>query len=103
MTAHMLGLKSGDSIIYQEECEGRSYKKTTCFDGSGLDVGNSQGLIRLVECHTETRLKGSDLLCYFASHYSYEGYIQVFRGNKLLVSSEPINIVRDAKKQGLCR
>jgi hypothetical protein len=32
---------------------------------------------------------------------SYQGYIQVFRGNKLLVSSEPTNIVKDAIKQGM--
>lgn len=95
MTAHMLGLKYGDSIVYKDEY---NHKVSICFDRSGLDIGSSQGLIRLVECHTETGLKGSDLLCYFASHYSFNGYIQAYRGNKLLVSSELTNMIKDYAK-----
>jgi hypothetical protein len=41
---------------------------------------------------------------YFAMHYSHNNYLQVYRGNKLLMSCElenTENIVRDAIKQGI--
>ena len=95
----MLGLKMGDSITYQEQYDnGQTGKVQVCFDGSGLDMTRTEGLTRLVECHVETGLKGSQLLTVFASRYSYDGYLQVYRGNRILQTSEPTNAIRDYMK-----
>jgi len=43
-------------------------------------------------------LKGTDLLAYFAYRYSVNNYIQVSRGNKLLLTSETENAYREYVK-----
>ena len=35
---------------------------------------------------------------YFGTHYSFNGYLQHYRGNRLLQTSEPINAIRDYAK-----
>jgi hypothetical protein len=83
--AHFLGLKLGDSLIWKEV---NHYTKkiethTVCFDRSGFDISHESNLPSLTACAIETGLRGTDLLAYFAYRYSVNGYIQVFRGNKL--------------------
>ena len=60
---------------------------------------NSNDLTKLVECAIETGLKGMDLLILFAEKHSVNHYLQVFRGNKLLLTSETENAYRDYVKR----
>jgi len=100
-TAHLLGLKMGDSMVWKEEnpytC--RIETHTLCFDGSGLDMSHLDDVVKLTEMRVETELKGIELLSAFANKYSINGYLQVWRGNKLLSTSEPENALKDYLKQ----
>jgi hypothetical protein len=49
----------------------------------------------------ESGLRGMDLLSYLLIAIPLNNYIQVFRGNKLLLTSEPENATRDHMK-GAC-
>jgi len=93
-TAHLLGLHCGDTIIWHES----NGTHTLAFDGSGLDISHTEDLPKLMAMRIETGLKGDELLIAFANKYSVNNYLQVFRGNKLLLSSEFENSYRDYLK-----
>jgi hypothetical protein len=94
--AHFLGLKLGDSIVWKElnRYTHKIETHTVCFDRSGLDSSHESNLPSLVACSIETGRKGLDLLSAFAVLHSLNGYIQVWRGNKLLLTSERENALR---------
>jgi hypothetical protein len=96
-TAHFLGLHAGDSFYWKEVNQYTQKVEThcVCFDGSGLDLSHQNDLAKLVECRIETNLKSMDLLNMFAYQHSVNNYLQVFRGNRLLQTSEPENAYRD--------
>jgi hypothetical protein len=73
-------------------------KFSLCFDGSGLDISHPNDLPSLVECRIETNAKGMGLLILFAEKHSVNNYLQVFRGNRLLLTSETENAYRDYVK-----
>lgn len=95
-TAHFLGLKLGDSLVWRElnRFTHKVELHTVCFDGSGLDISHESNLPCLVACCIETGLKGLNLLRNFALKYSLNGYIQAWRGNKLLLTSERENALK---------
>jgi uncharacterized membrane protein len=94
--AHFLGLKLGDSIVWREmnKWTHKVETHTVCFDRSGLDSSHESNLPSLVACRIETGLKGMDLLAYFANRYSVNHYLMVWRGNKLLLTSERENALK---------
>lgn len=108
-TCHFLGLKWGTSIYWKEYFSynslawgkvqtDRVVMHSVCFDGSGLDTSHPQNLPSLIACAVETGLKGMDLLNMFAYRHSVNNYLQVFRGNRLLQTSETENAYRDYAK-----
>jgi len=105
-TANFLGLKWGTSIYWKEYHSHNSFAwgkvqtnrvemHSICFDGSGLDISHPNDLAKLVECRIETNAKGMDLLILFAEKHIINHYLQCFRGNKLLLTSETENAYRD--------
>jgi len=64
-----------------------------------LDMSHIDDVVKLTEMRVETGLKGMELLCAFANKYSIGGYMQVWRGNQLLQTSEIENAWRDYRKQ----
>jgi hypothetical protein len=99
--AHCLGFKKGDSLSFKgiNPFNGKTEKHTLCFDGSGLDISHSHDLTRLMEIRIETGAKGADLALLFANKHSVDGYLQLWRGNKLIQTSEAENALRDYIKQ----
>ena len=99
-TAHFLGFKMGDSIIWKEQnpYSGKIETHWLCFDKSGLDMSHLNDSAKLVEMRVESGLKGVELLIMFANKYSVEGYLQHYRGNKLLSTSELKNALKDYLK-----
>lgn len=99
--AHFLGLKYGDSMVWREDNAYHSGKidtHTLCFDGSGLDMSHEEDLIKLVQLRMNTGLKGAELLCAFTNRYSTNNYLNVWRGNTLLMTSELDNAWRSYQK-----
>ena len=64
-----------------------------------LDMSHIDDVVKLTEMRVETGLKGMELLCAFANKYSIGGYMQVWRGNQLLQTSEIENAWKDYQKQ----
>lgn len=99
--AHFLGFKYGDSMVWKENNpyhRGRIDTHTLCFDGSGLDMSHKEDLDKLVRLRLDTGLKGNELLCAFTNRYSIDNYLQVWRGNTLLMTSEIDNAWRSYQK-----
>ena len=104
-TAHFLGLKAGDSIAWKEPhiYTGKIETHIIHFDTSGLDLSHlnskQNDLARLVEHRIETGYTGLKLLSSFLSKHSmYTGDYNVWRGNKLLLTSNMKSAWRDYKK-----
>lgn len=99
---HALGLKFGTSIYWKEAhtyigklaTQPKIETHFLSFDGSGQDDSHQTNLPLLFSCMVESGLKGLDLLRYFAEHYSKNGYIQVFKGNRLLLTSQRENALK---------
>ena len=100
---HDLGLKRGDSFVWQELNHwGNGFKVLKHFldfDGSGLDQAFSRDLENLVNFSIQTGLRGYELLSMFAVKHSFNGYIQVFRGSKRLITSNMQSAFKDYMKQ----
>ncbi len=99
---HFLGLKLGDSIVWKEPNRlGVATSHILYFDRSGLDMSHKDDLEKLVNYAIETGLKGNELLGMFALKFSIDNYIQLFRGNKLLITSEPENALKSYLRQNI--
>jgi hypothetical protein len=110
--AHFLGFQIGDSIVWKEyhsyynRIWGKivtNYNKLethfVSFDtGSGLDISHPNDLTKLVEMRVKTGLKGSDLAIMFANKYSKNRYLQMWRGNRLISTTETKNALKDYRK-----
>jgi hypothetical protein len=88
---HDLGLKKGDSFVWQEVNRWGNRQTITkhllCFDGSGLDMSHRGDLERLVDYSINTGLKGYELLLAFANQNSVNDYVRIYRGNKTITDS----------------
>jgi hypothetical protein len=93
--SHFLRLKLGDSFVWQELNRwGNAVKHFLNFDESGLDIAFSRDLENLVNFSIESGLKGLDLLSEFALKFSVGNYISVYRGNKILITSNPESMMK---------
>lgn len=97
---HALGFEWGTSIIWHEfnTYTNKIVAHTVSFDGSGLDLSHEGDLIRLQECACETGLKGTDMLIMFANRNSINGYLQVWKGNKLILTSDTESALKAYRK-----
>jgi hypothetical protein len=89
-----LGLKRGDSFVWQETNRlGKVVKHFLDFDSSGLDDGFGD-LERLVNFSIETSQKGYSMLSEFALKFSVDNYISVYRGNRNIVTSNTNSMIK---------
>ena len=97
MLAVFLGLQLGDSMIFKNE-----YDNKYCInlDASGLDIGDVNGLAKLIETRIETDLTGIDLISHFAYKHSKDSYVQLYRGSNNLLTSDLKSAEKAARKAG---
>jgi hypothetical protein len=88
---HNLKLKLGDSFVWQQRNPKTGYleKRFLNFDDSGLDEKRNGDLARLIDYSTQTGLTGYNLLSEFALKYSVNNYVKVYRGNNVIITSDP--------------